>query len=208
MDEVFFMKKVIAFISDGDAFRRVFSIALKCLAVLLLVAALVAWIGVWTNLSGGAPAAAILGTIIFQMIFVVTVYCVFHTIWMRANHIMELTDSEFVVIRVFSVFARMVGEVWASVLVGIGVAGGILLWFVGPELYYVIQRSLPIPGGGYVPDSEHVFLAGLLIIVVNSILSIFVLGVFYLISELLRVCRDVAINTKGLKTATPPAQPL
>ena len=203
MDNVFFMKRVIRSISEGDFFRRVFCITLKCIAVLIAIGALVGWIAVWQMLSG-APSSVILGVIIFQVIFVITTYCIFHTIWIRANDIMALADTEFVVIPIVSVFVKLIGEALACLFVGFGIGAGILMWFGGNALYFLPRTYLPLPYTGLMPYGGAAgFLGGLLIMVAEAISAFLALVITYFISEQLRVFVDIAMNTKGPRTSAP-----
>jgi len=52
MEKYFFMKPVLQLISVGHFFRKAFAVFLQILAVVIAIAGLVAWIGVWRSISG------------------------------------------------------------------------------------------------------------------------------------------------------------
>jgi len=143
MEKYFFMETVLEKVSQGQFFRRAFAVALQILAVAIATAALVAWITIWKSISGYS-AEAIFGIIIFQLLFVIAVYMVVHILLIRAGNINALPDSEYTVIPIVSITLKLFGEIYASFVTVISVAGGILTWFIGSSAFYMIKKSAPL----------------------------------------------------------------
>ncbi|MEI6610450.1 MAG: hypothetical protein WCO53_11985 [Deltaproteobacteria bacterium] len=194
MEKYFFMETVLEKISQGQFFRKAFAVALQILAVLIAIAALVAWITVWKSISGYSPEA-ILGIIIFQLLFVIAVYMVVHILLIRAGNISALTDSEYTVIPIVSITLKLFGETYASFVTVISVAGGILTWFIGSSAFYMIKKSAPlVPSYG----SGEGFVGGL-VFMVGGLFSAFVgLVLFYFLAEAVVVLVDIAKNIKKM----------
>ncbi len=206
MDKVFFMNGVLRSISNGRFFRNAFSITLKVFAILGVIGALVSWVVMWQG-ARYIQGAAVLGLIVFQALYVVTSYCVFHVVWIRANDIAKLTDSEFVAIPIVAIFVKMIGDDLACLFVGLGVASGVMMWFGVPgfmprELARLgLYNLYPILGEA---TGGVGFLAGLLLMIACAVWAFLVLVTAYFISEQLRVLVDIAINTKSLRSSSQP----
>jgi hypothetical protein len=194
MEKYFFMEAVLQKISQGQFFRKAFAVALQILAVLIAIAALVTWITVWKSISGYSPEA-ILGIIIFQLLFVIAVYMVVHILLIRAGNINALPDSEYTVIPIVSITLKLFGEIYASFVTVISVAGGILTWFIGSSAFYMIKKSAPlVPSYG----SGEGFVGGL-VFMVGGLFSAFVgLVLFYFLAEAVVVLVDIAKNIKKM----------
>jgi hypothetical protein len=195
MDKYFFMKPVLQLISVGQFFRKAFAIFLQILAVVIAIAGLVAWVGIWKSVAG-QDASLILGIIIFQLFFVIAIYMVVHTMFIRAGDISALPDSDYTVIPIVSIALKLCGEIYACFSVVVAIAGGILIWFIGGNAFYFIKKSgifMPGPGfGGYGSD----FLGGIMFIVGGWLLAFLVLVISYFLAETVVVLADIAKNTR------------
>ena len=192
MEKYFFMETVLEKISQGQFFRKAFAVALQILAVAIATVALVAWITVWKSISGYS-AEAIFGIIIFQLLFVIAVYMVVHILLIRAGNINALPDSEYTVIPIVSITLKLFGEIYASFVTVISVAGGILTWFIGSSALYMIKSSAPlVPSYG---NGEGFW--GGLVFMAGGLFSAFVgLVLFYFLAEAVIVLVDIAKNIK------------
>ena len=192
MGKYFFMKPVLQLISVGHFFRKAFAIFLQILAVVITIAGLVSWVGVWKSVAA-QDVSVILGIIIFQLFFVIAIYMVVHTMFIRADDISALPDADYTVIPIVSIVLKLCGEIYACFSVVVAIAGGILIWFIGGNAFYFIKKSsLFMPGFGYGSD----FLGGLMFIVGGLLVSFIVLVVFYFFAETVVVITDIAKNTK------------
>lgn len=191
IEKFLFMKRALQLISQGKLFRRAFAIALQVLAVVSGLVGVVAWILTWKPV-GELPPTGILGGIIFQMLFVVAIYMVVHTLLVRAKDIAQLPESEFTVIPIVAIFLKLIGEVIACYGVFIAVAGGILIWFAGPGAGSVLEGVAP-----FLPRfDDGSFVDGVLLMVVGVPGAFFTLVFFYLLSELEVVWVAIAKNTE------------
>ena len=206
MQKYFFMPRVLKFIGEGTLFSRIFASALRVFAVLLSIGALVGWIQLW-KLVFDMSGAAILGGVLFQAFFVVGVYMVVHTLWIRAADIQAIGKSEFTIIPIVSIFLRMLGEIYACISVAVGVGGGVLQLFAGYSgLASRATRSIPGLGwqqsllsGLFGDDTTSSFISALLLMVGGAIGALFWLVWFYLASEFIVVLVDIARNTRALR---------
>jgi hypothetical protein len=192
VEKYFFMKSVLQLISQGEFFRNAFAVALRILAGVVIIVGLVGWISVWKFVAR-APLEAILGIIIFQLLFVIAIYMVVHTLFIRARDIAELPDADFTVMPIASIALKLIGEIYACFATVISVGGGILIWFVGGSAFSLIRESTPfVPsfGGG------QGFLAGLLFIASGLLVAFLVLVFFYFLAEAVVVMTDIAKNIK------------
>jgi hypothetical protein len=188
------MKSALQLISQGKFFRRVFAIALKVLAGVIALAGLLGWIAAW-KLVFELPAAGILGGIVFQVLFVVAIYMVVHTLLIRARDITNLPEAEFTVIPIASIFIKLTGEIYACFGIVIAVGGGILIWFAGGYAQTILSTSREIIP--FLPSSsEGTFVDGLVFIAAGALIAFFVLVFFYLLSELVVVWVAIARNTE------------
>jgi hypothetical protein len=203
MGKYFFMRPVLQLISVGQFFRKAFVVFLQILAVVIAIAGLVSWITAWKFVAG-QDTSLILGIIIFQVFFVIAVYMVVHTIFIRADDISTLPEADYTVIPIVSIALKLCGEIYACFSVVVAIAGGILVWFIGGNAFYFIRKSsffMPgqafgfMPGqgfGGYNSD----FLGGLMFMVVGWLVAFLVLVIFYLFAEIVVVITDIAKNIK------------
>ena len=194
MEKFLFMEAVLEKISQGQFFRKAFAITLQILAAVIAIAALVAWITVWKSISEFS-AEAIVGIIIFQLLFVIAVYMVIHILLIRAGNINELPDSDYTVIPIVSITLKLLGEIYASFIAVISVAGGILSWFIGSGAFYMVKRlSLLIPSYG----SGEGFWGGLVFMAGGLFSAIVGLVIFYFLAESVVVAVDIARNVKKM----------
>ena len=199
MKKYLFMRPALQLISQGKLFSRVFAIILRVLAILIAIAGLVGFVSGW-RLASKLPAVGILGLIVFQLLFVVAIYMVVHTLFIRASEIAQLPEAEFTIIPIVSIFLRLIGEVYACFVSVIAVAGGIFIWFAGRNAWYLLKDIAPfIPFSGLGGTS---FIGGIIFMVSGVLIAFFTLVFFYLLSELIVVLVDIAKNTKITRQIT------
>lgn len=196
---MFFMKSVLELISQGEIFRRVFAVLLKIVGILAIIGGLLVSISLWAALFDAhefPPFGAILGGFIFQLFLIVTTYMVVHTIFIRARNIADLSEGDFTMIPIVSIFCRLIGEVFAVVIGILSIGLGISMWLAGGYFTYFTRELDFIPfhlGGG------GVFLAGLITIGAGLLYAFLLLVIYYFISELIIVFVDIARNTKAIR---------
>jgi hypothetical protein len=113
--------------------------------------------------------------------------------FIRAGDISALPDADYTVIPIVSISLKLCGEIYACFSAVVAIAGGILIWFVGGNAFYFIQKSgIFMSGFGYGSD----FLGGLAFIVGGWLVAFLVLVIFYFLAEIVVVMADIAKNTK------------
>jgi hypothetical protein len=133
------------------------------------------------------------GIVIFQLLFVIALYMVVHTLFIRARDITGLPETEFYVIPIVSIALKLVGEIYACFVAVMSVAGGILIWLMGGYVFSPLQRSIPLvprPGNG------EGFVGGLLFMGGGLFAAFVVLVLCYFLAEVVRVMADSARNIK------------
>jgi hypothetical protein len=209
MNKYLFMQPVLNLISEGTLFTRIFATALRTLAVFLGIGALIAWLQIW-RVVFYMQGVAILAGFICQLLSVVGVYMVVHTVWIRAGNIYAIGKSDFTVLPIVSIFLRMIGEVYACASVVLGLSGGIMLLFSGSDFLYAYP-NIPMLGIGWQysllsglfgGNSASSFIAALIAVVSGAFGAIFWLGVSYFMSESLIVQVEIARNTRVVRNIT------
>lgn len=192
MNSYLFMESVLHLIAQGSFFRKAFAVVLQALAVVLSIAGLVMWMSVW-KFAGQAPFAALLGIVIFQLLFVVALYMVAHTLFIRARDIAQLPDGEFYVIPIAAITLKLVGEIYASFVAVMSVAGGILIWLMRGYAYSLVKMAVP-----FVPrlSNGEGFMGGLLFMGGGLFAAFVVLVLSYFLAETVLMLADSAWNVK------------
>jgi hypothetical protein len=190
MDSYFFMGSVLQWIAQGRLFRKIFAAVLQALAVVISILGLVVWMSFW-RVAAQAPFVALVGLIIFQLLFVVALYMVAHTLFIRARNIAELPEAEFYVIPIAAIALKLVGEVYASFVAVMSVAGGILIWFMRGYAYSLVMKATPLaPRVG----TGEGFIGGLLFMGGGLLAAFVVLVICYFLAEAVVLMADSARN--------------
>jgi hypothetical protein len=167
--------------------------ALRIIAILLIVGLLITWIALW-KVVFSQDGVAIFGGFIFQIFLLVGFYMIIHTYWIRADSIERLGQSEYTIIPIVSILLKTQGEVgaWASFATGLG--AGIFQILAG---YQFPGWSTPYESFHYGMTSS--FVAGLLVIVFGAIFALVSLILSYFLAEFIIVIVDIAKNTRALR---------
>jgi hypothetical protein len=198
MDKIFFMKPFIENFTKKNVFAKIFSIILKVLAVITIIAAFVTWVLLWKFVFE-IPAAGIAGGVIFQLFFIVGIYMAVHAIFIRAQQISDFKPEEYTVVPVLTIFIKLLGEIYASLTAAIAVGGGILIWFAGGyglEMLGEVPQFIPQYGGG------TTFLGGVIFLIGGLVAAFFTLIAFYFAAEFINIVTDIALNTGSRSSAS------
>jgi len=188
-----FMVPVLKSLDDGTPFRRGFALALRVIAILLIIGLLITWIALW-KVVFSQDGVAIFGGFIFQVFLLVGFYMVIHTYWIRANDIEKIGKSEYTIIPIVSILLKMTGEVsaWGSFVIGLG--AGIFQILAGYQF-----PGWRTPYGFFDNGMTSSFVSGLLVIVFGAVFALFWLILFYFLSEFIIMIVDIAKNTRALR---------
>jgi hypothetical protein len=197
MKSLLFMENVIEQLSQGKVLRTLFMWFLRILAAALVLIVLVGWIPRWKAVSG-MSADAIIGFVLFQLIALAAAALAVHILVIRSRNIKAITDSEYTVIPILSVFFKAIGEVYACFAALLSIGGGLFIWFGGRQAGILRHFGFGIPTIQW--GSTGGFLGGLLTIVGGCLAAFLVLMLFYWIAESLILGVDIAHNTRSLRS--------
>jgi hypothetical protein len=198
MEKFLFMKPILELINEGKIFKTVYAWILRISAALIAIAGLIIWFlgwkGVFDAFSFGFFMA--LGGIVIELLLIPFFYMIIHTLWLRAETVEQLPESDYAVIPIMSVSLKLTGELYAIFFVFFGVAGGLYLWIAGssmPDLFGGFGLGAPsVPMFGL----ANPLLGGLLTMIAGAIFAFSSLVFFYFLSEIIIVLVDIARNTK------------
>ncbi|MEW6067998.1 MAG: hypothetical protein AB1610_06890 [Nitrospirota bacterium] len=191
MEKYFFMKHLLQLISQGAFFRKVFVTALRILSVVIGFAGITGFVYNW-NFIAKLPASKILGGIIFQLLFVVAIYMVIHSILIRAKEITELSESEFTAVPIMPVGLKLLGEIYCCFVIPVAIGGGIFIWFAGLSAFNVLRKVAFI-----VPKfTDASFTGGILYILYNLFFAFFVFVFLRFLSEMVIMITGMARDIK------------
>jgi hypothetical protein len=192
MDSYFFMESVLQLIAQGRFFRKAFAVVLQALAVVVSIAGLVLWMSIW-RFATRANFAALSGIVIFQLLFVIALYMVAHTLFIRARDIAGLPEAEFYVIPIAAIVLKLLGEIYACFVAVMSIAGGILIWLMGGYAFSVVKKAAPLVP--HLGDGEG-FMGGLLFMGGGLFAAFVVLVLCYFLAEAVLLMADIAKNAK------------
>src|SRR5208337_1082758 len=192
MDDYLFMESALQLIAQGKFFRKAFARVLQALAVVISIAGLVTWMSFW-RFAAQAPFAALLGIVIFQMLFVVALYMVAHTLFIRARDIAALPEAEFYVIPIAAIVLKLMGEIYASCVAVMSIAGCILIWLMRGYAFSLVRKAVPL--APHLGDGEG-FMGGLLFMGGGLFAAFVVLVLCYFLAEAVVLMADSAQNIK------------
>ena len=194
MEKFLFIKVVLDKLSKEDFFKKTLALFIRILLALLLISVLVSWIKLWKvvfDLGGNA----LVGGIIFQLLFIIGMYMITHIVMIRTENILKLKTEKYYLFPLGAVVIQMIGEAWASFLVFMGISGGILIWFAGNSSRSVIRNVPMINLLGRI-GLKGDFLGGLTFMVQLIITGCIVIFVSYLLSESFKLAHGIEKNTR------------
>lgn len=130
--------------------------------------------------------------IMFQILMVVLIYCLVHTLLIRARTVEELQPTDYIIIPLFSVTLKLLGEISACLFIFSGLAGGLSIWIAGGNILGPLGISSISLG-------TNDFIGGLLTMLLGLLLAFASLVTFYYLSEVAIVLVDIATNTRSLR---------
>jgi hypothetical protein len=198
-----FFYPVLDALSDGRVIRRVAGVALRILGVVFALGGLVLAIEILKySFRPDTTTEATLGGLLFSLILLAAFACVLEIHFYHARGVGQLGETTFAVIPVASILCRLAGEVYATLLVGVGFGGCAFLWMAKVSPLAFLGAL-----GGLLPASnlEASFLGGALLLIEMCLLALAVLAGFYAASEGLLLAVDVADDVRRLTGQAGPA---
>jgi len=191
VEKYLFMPMVLQKLAQEKFFRKICVIALQVLAVVAGFAGITGFVQIW-NYTSRLQGSVLPGGVIFILFFVVAVYMVVHTLWIRSQQLQELPEAEFCIVHIAASFIRLVGELYACLAVPVAVGGGIFIWFGQGGAKDFIKNLFPLLKS----FGEANFLGGIEFILGGVFYALFVLLFCYLLAELLVILLDLTMNTR------------
>ena len=201
-----FFYPVLDALGDGRVIRKVAAVALRILGVVLALGGVVLAIEILKySFRPDTTTEATLGGLLFSLILLAAFACVVEIHFYHARSVGRLGETSFAVIPVVSILCRLAGEVYATLLVGVGIGGCAFLW-----LAKVSPLAFLGALGGLLPASnlEASFLGGALLLMEMCLLALAVLAGFYAAAEGLLLAVEVAGDVRLLSGQAPVAAPL
>jgi len=175
-----FMGRVLHLLGKPGFLNNLVAVMLRVLAAVVVLVSL-AFIFTAGKVTFGLPTQTIMGGILFQILYILAIYCVVHAILIRARDIEQLPPTDFMVLSMGTVLLKLIGEVYAFFVALTALGGGIFVWFTNKSVATIMS---PIPWFYPVPSGPN-FTGGLTIMLVGVLLATAVLIGFYMASELL-----------------------
>ena len=201
-----FFYPVLDALNDGRVIRKVAAVALRILGVVFALGGLVLAIEILKySFRPDTTTEATLGGLLFSLALLAAFACVIEIHFYHARDIGQLGETAFAVIPVVSILCRVAGEVYATLLLGVGIGGCAFLW-----LAKVSPLAFLGALGGLLPASnlEASFLGGALLLMEMCLLALAVLAGFYAAAEGLLLAVEVAGDVRLLSGQAPVAAPL
>jgi hypothetical protein len=190
----FFFYPVLQALNDGKIIRKSVAAGLQVLAVLSVLGGAYLLIEI-LKIAFQLPNEGTIGGLLFAIIFLAAILAIGQVFWYRANSVRELGESPFTVIPIVSILFRMIGEVYATLGLSVGVGGCLFIWFSRNNPFWLL-RGL----GGILPSAspETSFMGGVSFLVYLTLASFVALILFYFLAESSVVLVDVATHVRML----------
>ncbi len=199
-------------LSDGKLIRLTVTWVLRILAVLTALAGLlwfIAFIGIGFKASenglGTRSAGILIGCLLFALFGLVWGYVAAGIFVYRAQSVAELGDSHFTVLSILSLLFRLNGELVFVTYSVLGVGGCLFVWFTNFSPFSELGLL-----GEHLPFAERAgsgFLGGIELAVFMVLVAFAGIIFSYALAELTVVWVEIALNTRGLRTAPAAAGP-
>jgi hypothetical protein len=187
-----FFKPVLDALNDGKIIRSSISLGLQILGGLSLVGGVYLLVEM-LKASFDLPTEGTIGGLLLSIVFIAAVLSVAQIFFYRATNVLELGESQFTVIPIFSILFRCFGEIYATLGVSIGIGGCLFIWLSKYNPLYLFGGI-----GQFFPSlsPEGTFLGGVFFLVYFALLSFVIIVVFYFLAELTVVLVDIAKNIR------------
>lgn len=177
-----FAPQVLERLADRTFFRILSARILTAAAVIVAMYAVITFFLGWKELFE-LSSEAMIGGILYQLLFAFASYLVVHAILLRARDVRFLDESLPPAIAVSAIVARLAGETYAFASSLLGVGAAVFVWFAGRGADRLLKRAdfaLPFLKGA--PAS---FEAGAALVIRGVLGGALALLIGFLLAELL-----------------------
>lgn len=187
VDKYYFMRPLLRWLASAANFNHMVAIVLRTAGVLVALFSLVLFFKVGKFLFE-QPVSQIPGGVLFELFFVVAVYCVVHGLFIRANDIDLLSADTCNMFRLAALIARALGETMAAFVVLVSAGSAAYTWLTAKGIGALL---------GLMPDllpeiGTSSFIGGIQLIAGGLLGGIGILIVGYLVAEAFTMIADVA----------------
>lgn len=200
MSKLFFIPRLINYISQGSLFRKIVAGFLYVGAVVagLAMLALSVILALQYFDYGGI---AILGGLLAFPIAIFSGYMMVHTYIVRARSVKSIGASDYTVIPIMAILLKLNGELGFIGGLAYGLQGMLLAWFLGANPISSITSAYAYGYGGYSSSPAEGFILGIAFLVAAVVFGFMVLLVNYLLSELVGIFADIARDVRAIRSA-------
>ena len=197
-------ERVIGALSQGKVIRTVVANVLRLLAAAILLAGIYGIIEL-LKVSFRLPTQGTIGGLIATITFAAAIFASSQIIFLRADTVRDLGDSQYTVMPILTILLRAAGEVYAVFTALTGLGGCAFIWLSG------ISPAGILPGAGAVSPFSGgggTFLDGLIFLIALALFGFAGLVFFYFLAEVIGVLHEMARDVRSLaKNSIPAAAP-
>lgn len=192
MSKYLFAPQVLERLADRAFFRILGGRVLTVSAVIVALYAIIVFFLGWKELFE-LSSEAMIGGIIYQLLFGFASYLVVHAILLRARDVRALDESLPPAVAVSAIVARLAGETYAFASSLLGIGGAVFVWFAGRGADRLLKRAdFALPFLKAAPAS---FEAGAALIIKGVLGGALALLLGFLLAELLAARADHLVGT-------------
>jgi hypothetical protein len=192
MSKYYFMRPVLIWLARPENFNHMMAMAFRITAVLVVPFGLVVFFKAGKVIFD-LPATEILGGILFELVFAVAIYCVVHTLYIRARDIESLAADLYNMFPLMAMVVRATGEALAVFIGLVSVGGAAYVWFTAKAINTILNplpQFLPVFGGSN-------FMGGIQLMVGGMLSALLLLAASYLLAEGLHLIVDTVRRPSG-----------
>ena len=192
-----FVPAVLAALDRGAALKTIAARAMQAGAVLAGLWGVVVWVKTWEG-TRYLDGAEILGLVLFQLVVLLMIYALVHTLWIRASTVARLPASDLVAVEVGAACLRLLGELYAIAGAFTGTALALLVLVSGQRapgavVLGALQELFPTPG-----DFQNQVAGAVGVLASFALASVAALLAAYLVAELALAVAELARRARSL----------
>lgn len=180
-EEYLFMRPLLRCLSDAAFMYKAVPVVLRSCAALTVLASLAVFFSAGKMIFELPTVSAIFGGIMFQLMYIFSVYAIAHVLVIRARDISRLQTQTNFMLPMSAILLKMIGEAYASFAALVALGSGVFIWFTGMKAGAILG-----PLAKFFPTiSDASFIGGIEIILTGMLIAVASIIVSYIIAELL-----------------------
>lgn len=192
---------ILRSLSEGRVLRRATATALRVVAALAVVGALVDVVLILRLSFGADDAAATIAGVLLALGVAACGLVASQVAWFRAGSVEALPESQHPMLAIASVLLRTTGEIVAACFLTLGLFAAVASW-IAPRFagYAMAWVPVGVPGASFTSG----FLGGIAILLACAFTAAIALAVAYLLAESVVVLADIARDVRALSGGVEP----